>query len=159
MNIDIGPGRFPYKDWVTVDAFGEPDVKANMWDLPFEDNSITNIHCSHALEHVYKHQVMPTLREWNRVLMPNGKLILEVPDLGWCLRKWLENPTNEYELDCIFGMQSYDGWITHEGEIHRTGFSKELLKANVEVAGFKVLENKIIWSHNMDTISMLARKI
>lgn len=158
IKLDVGSGRFPKQGYTSVDKFGNPDILADMWNIPLESESVHVVRSSHALEHVHKHFVMPSLREWYRLLIPGGKLELCVPDLEWCIRAWLKNPTNEYELDCIFGMQSYDGVITHEGEIHYTGFSKELLEEYVSKAGFQNIVSGKFMDHNMGSIWLDARK-
>lgn len=45
------------------------------------DNSITILYASHILEHNQIHTVEDTLKEWYRVLKPDGILMISVPDL------------------------------------------------------------------------------
>lgn len=53
------------------------DVKADICDLPFSDNSFDFIICNHVLEHIPDDT--QAMREIYRVLAPGGKAILQVP--------------------------------------------------------------------------------
>lgn len=53
------------------------DVKADICDLPFEDNSFDFIICNHVLEHIPDDT--KAMNELYRVLAPNGIAILQVP--------------------------------------------------------------------------------
>lgn len=47
--------------------------------LPFKKESIDTIHCSHIIEHVEYQELEDFIRECDRVLSPNGKLIISTP--------------------------------------------------------------------------------
>ena len=135
IKLDIGCGiEKRDESYIGVDAFSpDADVKAFMWELPFEDNSVDEIWTTQALEHVSKFAVVPTLVEWHRVLKPGGMMHIEVPDLVWVCLYWLSHQTVGYELDTIFGNQ------VHEGEYHKTGFNAQILKQYVDfVDGFDI---------------------
>ena len=53
------------------------DVKADICDLPFEDNSFDFIICNHVLEHIPNDT--KAMQELYRVLAPGGTAILQVP--------------------------------------------------------------------------------
>lgn len=122
--LDVGCGTQKVDpSLVGVDAYAEGpmvNIKAYMWDMPFEDDSVDGLICMSALEHVSKYQVLPALYEFKRVLKPGAKFIILVPDLDFVLRSFLEKPNVEWEMDMLFGIQ------THEGEFHRTGFTETI---------------------------------
>lgn len=130
--LDVGCGDIKVDDKLLgVDAYSDApcvNVKAYMWDMPFEDNSIDGILCMMALEHISKFQVMPTLIEFNRVLKPGARFIILVPDIIWVLNKFIDNPNVEWEMDMLFGIQ------THDGEYHKTGFTREIIKKYFDTA-------------------------
>lgn len=135
IKLDIGSGG-PSGDssFIGVDAYVDSaDVKAFMWDLPYEDNSVDVIFTSQALEHISKYQVIPTLQEWYRVLKPGGRLQIIVPDLEWAVKFWLDRkdlPDNvDWPMDIIFGLQS------HDGEYHKTGFTPKILWQYLHLSG------------------------
>ena len=43
-------------------------------------NEVAEIYACHVLEHIPRPEVVPTLREWRRVLKPGGLLRVAVPD-------------------------------------------------------------------------------
>lgn len=53
------------------------DVKADICDLPFPDNSYNFIICNHVLEHIPND--VKAMKELYRVLAPNGTAIVQVP--------------------------------------------------------------------------------
>ena len=64
--------------------------------LPFDDNSVQVLYASHVLEHVsYNYDLhnerpvlFETLKEWKRVLKPNGILYVAVPDANFNQKKY-----------------------------------------------------------------------
>jgi ubiquinone/menaquinone biosynthesis C-methylase UbiE len=53
------------------------DVKADICDLPFEDNSFDFILCNHVLEHIPDDT--KAMQEIYRILTPGGTAILQIP--------------------------------------------------------------------------------
>lgn len=151
IRLDIGCGtkdEWKPGDWVRVDPYvQEADIRKPAWNLPFTDDSVDEIHSSHTLEHLYKRQVSPTLKEWYRVLKPGGKLTLLVPDLVWCCNWWLSHQTTGWDLDIIYGGQS------RRGEAHHTGFNFEIMKEYLHQAGFKILKSEELETHSQKTLS------
>jgi SAM-dependent methyltransferase len=65
-------------DYTTTDLNSPiADVKADICDLPFEDNSFDFIICNHVLEHIPDDT--QAMKELYRVLAPNGVAIMQVP--------------------------------------------------------------------------------
>lgn len=65
-------------DYTTTDLLSPiADVKADICDLPFEDNTYDVILCNHVLEHIPDDT--KAMQELYRVLRPNGMAILQIP--------------------------------------------------------------------------------
>ena len=65
-------------DYTTTDLLSPlADVKADICDLPFEDNTYDVILCNHVLEHIPDDT--KAMQELYRVLKPNGMAILQIP--------------------------------------------------------------------------------
>ena len=155
LKLDIGSGPTPLSGHVGVDLYaqGADIINAPMDQLPYPDGIIYEINCSHALEHIPKVAVIPTLQEWYRVLMPGGKLTVEVPDLVWVCENWLENQNNSWDMDAIFGDQSTPG------QFHQTGFSRQLLLQYLYDAGFhKTATVETPFTHNQLCIKVTTVK-
>lgn len=81
-------------DYTTTDLLSPiADVKADICNLPFDNNSYDIIFCNHVLEHIPNDT--KAMQELYRVLKPNGMAILQIPqDL---------NRANTFEDDSITG--------------------------------------------------------
>lgn len=65
-------------DYTTTDLNSPlADVKADICDLPFEDNSFDFILCNHVLEHIPDDR--KAMSELYRILKPGGTAILQIP--------------------------------------------------------------------------------
>lgn len=65
-------------DYTTTDLNSPlADVKADICDLPFEDNSFDFILCNHVLEHIPND--VKAMQELLRILRPGGTAILQIP--------------------------------------------------------------------------------
>jgi SAM-dependent methyltransferase len=49
--------------------------------IPFEDASVSYIHCSHLIEHLHHNELYQLLKEMDRVLKRNGIIIISTPML------------------------------------------------------------------------------
>lgn len=122
--LDVGSGG-PTTDkrFIGIDPYAEgAEISAFAWDLPFDDNSVQGIFCSHLLEHIEKRKIVETLHEFHRVLKDGGQLEIVIPDLVWCCLYWINHQDNDWSLDIIYGNQK------HAGEFHKTGFSIEMIR-------------------------------
>ncbi len=89
--LDFGCGTMPYKHLFSncsnyigldIEVSGnyytrKPDLIYDGNTIPLENESIDNIFCSEVLEHVFNPDIV--LNEMNRVLKPNGNLLLTCP--------------------------------------------------------------------------------
>jgi predicted SAM-dependent methyltransferase len=83
IKIHLGCGWRNFgKDWVHVDDgdYEHLDIKCDVKKLPLEDNYCDLIYASHVIEYFDREEINEVLKEWNRVLKPNGVLRLAVPD-------------------------------------------------------------------------------
>ncbi len=150
MKLDIGGGTHKCDpDFISVDLHGG-DVTAPMWDLPFADGSIEFIWSSHTLEHAEHRMILPTLKEWFRVLKPGGAMIVRVPDFDYVANYWLNSSDRVWAEMIVFGHQA------HEGEFHKCAFTKAILRARLEEAGFEVRTMERVWSHGQETLQAVC---
>lgn len=154
IRLDIGSGGPGLNGRVGVDLYAPGAViVAPMWDLPYGDETVDEVYSSHALEHIAKARVVPTLLEWRRVLKPDGLLIVRVPDLVWCCEQWLAHQTNDWWMDVLFGNQE------HEGEFHKTGFTAGIMQCYLREAGFAgPIEYQELTTHCQRTLEFQTRK-
>lgn len=62
--------------------------------LFFPDNSVDHILCSHFLEHVFPDEMDSIVRDFYRVLKPEGTLHIIVPDLNAIVKLYFVNSSN-----------------------------------------------------------------
>lgn len=156
--LHVGSGHSSLPTWLAhydevrldIDPGCKPDIVANMLDLG-EIGPFDLVYCSHALEHLYPHDVPRALSEFKRVLRPGGALIAFVPDLEGI------SATEDvvYESPCgpITGLDMIYGKISYLAEApymaHHTGFVSETLARTLEEAGFQGVTAIRIPEHNL----------
>ncbi len=138
VRINLGSGRRPLAGFVNVDLLEGPgvDLLADVsGPLPFEDGGADLVYASHVLEHLPTARVPEVLREWRRVLVDGGRLLVAVPDLeriaqllvsrsGWF------TPPHQPWVGVVYGGQK------DELDFHKTGFTAPWLTALLNDAGF-----------------------
>jgi len=156
--LHVGCGTNPLPAW--LDGFSEtrmdidpgcsPDVVASMTDMgdvgPFDA-----LYCSHAVEHLYPHDVKTALGEFLRVLTPGGVAFVIVPDLEDV--RATEEPLFLSESgpicgrDLFYGLPRYVAVSEHMA--HRSGFVRETLGQALAEAGFDRFEVRRLSGYNL----------
>jgi predicted SAM-dependent methyltransferase/glycosyltransferase involved in cell wall biosynthesis len=139
LNLGCGAKREP--GYVNVDIFKGPAVDEvfDLDEIPYKDNSISVINSEHSLEHVGWVRADRALVEWYRVLKPGGQLMLKIPDLSDCCRKYLESTSDEnkqWYKYTIYGIQKSQAGEPDEVQTHRAGWSMEEMCKKLESLGF-----------------------
>ena len=130
-----------------IDPEVSPDVVGSILDLggSFEPQSFDAVWSSHVLEHLYAHEVFPTLREFHRILKADGFALIMSPDVELVAQFIVEHgiaavaynsPAGPIRpLDMLYGHSRAieDG---HHYMAHRTGFTAERLGNLLMMAGF-----------------------
>lgn len=166
MKLDVGSNKLRYRpDYTTVDLHApEADVRADMGDLPYPDDSIDAIWASHVLEHVPPERTDAVLQEWLRVLAPGRIATVVVPNLDDACRNWLKPGGGlEKARKLIFGEGS------GPGETHMNGWNPGDLDREIRAAGFDVARIYVMaesadsnldgsYWHDVESIICEARK-
>jgi predicted SAM-dependent methyltransferase len=134
--LDIGCGEIYYKEYgfktVRVDIREEvnPDYRCDVRNLPFGDDSFDKVRASHVLEHFGHEEHTNIIYEWKRVLKPNCKIEIIVPDIEWAFRNM-----NRVEANWVlYGAQ------LNPYDFHKSGFTENSLKELLTRCGFKDVE-------------------
>ncbi len=138
LRLNLGCGHIVFPEYVNVDMRALPgvDVVARLDDLPFEAESLGEIHSAHVVEHFPTDVLAGTLLPyWRDLLRPDGVLSVIVPD-GAAMVQGLANGTIPFAdyAAVLMGEQEY------EGDAHHSVFSPESLVDLLEVAGFVDVE-------------------
>jgi SAM-dependent methyltransferase len=91
--------------YLTADLFSKAvDVKMDICDIHYPDNTFDIIYCSHVLEHVPDDR--KAMSEFQRVLKPDGWAVLLVPITA---KQTVEDPsiTDPHERSRVFGQEDH----------------------------------------------------
>jgi len=78
LNIGAGVERLPGFIHIDIDPLTKPDIVCDIEKgLPFDDNAIDEIKCSHTLEHI--NNILFVLREFYRVSKNGAKITIVAP--------------------------------------------------------------------------------
>jgi len=136
LKLHLGCGGRYFEDYINIDwrKTKATDLVCDIRKLPYPNNSIELIKTYHVIEHLSKNDLPKTLKEWYRVLMPRGKLIIECPDFDQAIKDYING--NERRLNNIFGLQRFPG------DAHLFGYNFKRLKRRLEEVGFIDIQKK-----------------
>jgi len=160
LHIGCGPKR---KDKTTrgfnTDAWTEirldidpsvwPDVTGTMTDMSaVVSESVDAIFSSHNIEHLYPHEVPVALKEFARVLKPEGFAVITCPDLQSVCALVAEDKLTDAAysspagpiapLDILYGHRPQMA----QGNLfmaHRCGFTQKVLDGTLRSCGFQMV--------------------
>jgi SAM-dependent methyltransferase len=126
------------------------DVKADICDLPFDDNTYDFILCNHVLEHIqddYK-----AMKEIYRVLKPGGTAILQIPqdlsrektfeDNSITSKKLRAKIFGQYDHVRVYGRDYFDKLRSIGFEVEEVDFSATL--SSKEIDKYRIAHGEII---------------
>lgn len=132
------------------------DHVCNANDLSqFSDNTFAEIYASHIVEHLdYKEELIKTLKEWNRVLEPGGKIFISVPDLDVLSELILKK--DELDINQRFlVMRMIFGGHMDEYDYHVVGLNEEFLAYFLNESGYVNITRVKEFGLFEDTSSMM----
>jgi SAM-dependent methyltransferase len=130
-----------------IDKDANPDIVGTLTDMSLvQSSSVDAVYSSHNIEHVFPHEVPVALKEFHRVLKPDGIAVITCPDLqSVCeavakhglLTPLYTSPAGPISaIDILYG---HRGFIA-EGKVymaHKCGFTYPTMEESVYGAGFK----------------------
>ncbi len=152
IRLNLGCGDKILTDYINVDLAQErsgkqPDIICDIRNLDkFSNDYADEILAVHVIEHFWRWEVVSILKEWVRVLKPNGKLILECPNLKSACEQFLMNPD-------LFSGPGQEGqrtmWVfygdpswTDPLMVHRWGYTPVSLAKIMHEAGLSDLRQE-----------------
>lgn len=140
--LEIGGGPSPaHPDWEQLDvndwsARGNPTThQCDMRLTGLPTGVFAEIYACNVLEHV--HDTVPTLREWARILAPDGALVVVVPDARGIIADY-ESGKNTW-AECS---ERLCGSQTYFQDVHRAAFTLGECAQYFEAAGLRVLSER-----------------
>lgn len=87
IKLDLGCGKNKREGFLGVDCRkfeGVDQVVDLRKDWPWDDDSVTEVHCSHFVEHLTANERIHFMNELHRVLIPKGKATIITPHWASC---------------------------------------------------------------------------
>jgi predicted O-linked N-acetylglucosamine transferase (SPINDLY family)/predicted SAM-dependent methyltransferase len=141
LRLHVG-GKEVKPGWKIFNVQAGPDVDyvGNCTELgQFADGAVQEIYASHVLEHLgYKSQLPRALSEFHRVLRPDGRALISVPDFETLCRLFLDPRAALMERFSIMRM-AFGGQMD-DYDYHYVGLSYEILSRYLFNAGFSRVE-------------------
>lgn len=142
---------FDIPDWtelrLDIDEAVRPDIVGTITDMSVvAEASVDAVYSSHNIEHLYPHEVPVALKEFLRVLKPDGFLIITCPDLRSVAQLIVEDKLTEAAYSSPAGpIAPIDILYGHRRSIargnlhmaHRCGFTRKVLTATLQAIGFQ----------------------
>jgi len=137
MKLHIG-GHAKQDGWRIFDSLDSDivDFIGHCSDLSrFPKGSCSDLYCSHVIEHLsHVGETGTTLQGFKRVLKPNGKLMIAVPDLRVLSRLFVREDLDIGQRNLVMRMMF--GGQVDEYDFHKTGFDFDMLQGALITAGF-----------------------
>lgn len=119
--------------WLNVDLYAEKvDERFDVAKIPYPDNTFDEIRAFHIIEHFHWHAGNDALKEWCRVLKPNGRLHIETPDFMESCKEFVKSDINGQNN--LYGHFFSTPWIP--GQQHLFLFTESQLTVQLTWAGF-----------------------
>lgn len=138
-------------DYITSDLYSPiVDVKADILNLPFNDNEFDVVFCNHVLEHIENDA--KAMSELYRVMKPGGWGIFQVP-MKYDLEKTYEDfsITDRDERKKHFGQYDHVRWygLDYFKRLEKVGFKVEQIKyynvlSKDEIERYALSKNEIL---------------
>jgi SAM-dependent methyltransferase len=126
------------------------DVKADICDLPFEDNSFDFILCNHVLEHIPDDT--KAMEELYRILKPGGTAILQIPqdlsrentfeDNSITSRKERAKIFGQYDHVRVYGRDYFDKLRSIGFKVQEVDYTNALTPS--EIDSYRLAQGEII---------------
>lgn len=157
VRLHLGSGRHYWPGWTNVDLVDSADVRCDVTDLSqFADGSVEEIQAVHLFEHLPRLSVLDTLREWRRVLVSGGRLVLELPCLNKIAQLIVNGANNPaITLFGIFG----DIREPDPNMRHQWCYTKEEITAILKECGFSAEVEEPVFHMKKRDMRVIARSI
>lgn len=167
----MGSGRTTLTGYFNIDvAISErakrpPDLLCDFRrDIPLPDACADEILGIHVWEHIDRWECDDVIEEWRRLLRPNGRLALEMPDLMKCCHNILHGCTGE-KVDGQLGMWGLFGDPTHRDPLmmHKWGWTFNTLAPFLRKHHFHEIQQERTQFHfsgrDVRDFRIIARKV
>jgi predicted SAM-dependent methyltransferase len=166
MKLNLGSGRsglaalnvisLDHIGWKSIDICKDFDTNNGFFEcydisqgIRESDNSIEEIWMGDFFEHLLRLKAIFVMQECHRVLQPNGRLRLSVPDMAKAMPLWLASEGEaQYQYSrLIWGEQDEMHQQNSIPDSHFYGYTEKSLKKLISSVGFNKVDRISI--HNV----------
>lgn len=136
LNIGCGYDKRAGYLNVDVDPHCEPDlliVNDDYSVIPI--NYFEEVISFDVVEHIPRDNCNGAVLDWNRYLVPEGRLLVQTSSILGVAEQLMKVPTFESQFNwtsCLFGNQK------HSGDFHHNGFTEKTLRVLLMACGFQI---------------------
>jgi len=148
--LNIGCGKVKKSGYLNadIDITIKPDLVVSLdAALPFSSRSFALVEVYHVIEHVYPWVSVEILKEFWRILKPEGKLVIECPNLEFACAWLVQN--SDYRSDSQMGMWAIYGDPNSQNalQMHKWGYTPITLAEILKKAGFVRIRREVPQTH------------
>jgi predicted SAM-dependent methyltransferase len=133
INLGCGWRNFG-KDWIHIDGGDYPHLDSkDIFNLPYEDNSIDLIYASHVIEYFDREEIISILNKWKNKLKQGGILRIAVPNFSEIARLYA---VEGYDLQKFIGLLYGKMDMGNQVIYHKTVYDFNSLKNVLSKCGF-----------------------
>ena len=139
--LNLGSGTDIRPDYLNIDIvpYNGTNILCDIRHLPLEDSSAEYIVAQHSLEYLPRRDVVPSLKEWRRVLKPGCHLEIRVLNLPALVKAlFLNSISGEMGLPAEMVLALLYGGQKDKYNIIQSGFTSELLQGMLAGLGFQI---------------------
>ena len=135
--LNLGCGSQKMGGYINVDLCEGADLIHDLRNpLPYEDNSVEEITLTHLIESFYAWEFPAILKDWYRVLQPEGKITIEFTSLTDTIKMYLGDDKQHGHWG-LYGRQDIP---VDPIVLHHYVYEKDELKELMEKVGFVDIE-------------------
>ena len=138
LHLNLGCGGYPLVGFINIDQSDEfnPEIVADVTDLPYAPGTIDEIYCGHMLEHLDWRDGQAALKHWFDTLKPGGTISICVPDFDVLAKNHIKDPS----AAAMRQMNDLYVYSYQQESPHKYMYNGALLKSAMTDAGFIELE-------------------
>lgn len=151
MKINVGCGKQTWADFYCIDAvkhlkaLRDPDLlhifqfdgEKLLNPIPLNDGIADELHNYHFIEHVYAWEAPAVIKEFHRLLKPNGKLVMELPNISLGAKNLINSESDQLCMWAFYGDPSWqDPYMCH-----RWGYNPKTIERLLGGNGFRYIRH------------------
>jgi predicted SAM-dependent methyltransferase len=142
--LELGCGQRPTPGYLHQDITSQPDVELDfncqIWEIPLEENSLSEIIALGLMEHLRFADFTKALKHIHKLLASQGEFLFDIPDIKiWS--EYLYNITHGMPEKSPFSKEhvyaTFWGWQRWPGDEHKCTWMKDDLFKHLQKIGFR----------------------